>query len=755
MPHRKLTLLTTALLIFLAACSGGSSPSGSSGGIVPILQGIASPEDVAKQFLDNWKTANYQAMYNDLSVPSQQEYTFPVFQKIYQDAMSKIAPDQIAYVFNKTTLQGDSAAIAYDVTFTSAVFGTIADKDRTMRLVKTQNRWGVAWSSMDIVNGLVGGSQVVVKSKALPRGNIYDRNGQLLVEQNGTMIALYSARQDMVTESDCLELLAHVLKRRRYDLQKRFESYDPVTIFYLGEIDQETDTANSADLDQKCAVKRFPRDTRTYYGEGATSQLIGYIAYATQDQLNKLKAQGYREGDLVGQMGIEQLYEAALAGKPEQVLQVISPSNVVLRELGGRAGTTPQSVTLTLDKTLQMTAAQAMADAYNYAEGNWGGPTHSPGAGLVALNVKTGEVLAMVSWPFFDPSVYNGTDSPAPDEIAANVNDTRAPLRNRVVQDQYFPGSTFKIVTTAAAASEKMMTEPTFNCTLEWKGQQYGDTLPVRTDWRALESPDSDFSKPAGPVTMAQALMASCNPFFYEMGARLYTRAGANVLMNYARKMGFGVPTGIDLPETEAAGTLPNPTSVEQGINEAIGQGGVQVSILQMARMVAAVANGGTLYQPYLVEKVGGVDGQQATYTGQSKVAGQMELSEATLATIREGMCGVVSDMTYGTASFVFNGYTGNWEKYNAPYVACGKTGTAQSGRVEPYGWFVAYAPKDDPQIAVVAMVEYGREGSETAAPIVRRLLDTYFKAEQAPFPEWWNNLEYIALELKEGQTGG
>ncbi len=752
MPRRKLSVLTMVLLMFLAACGGPSSTTGGSS-IVPILQGSASPEDVAKGFLDNWKTANYQAMYSDLSEPSQQEYTFPVFQKIYQDAMSKIAPDQITYTFHDVTIQGASAAITYDVAFTSSLFGTIADDNRTMRLIKTQDRWGVAWSSMDIVNGLVGGSQVVVKSRALPRGNIYDRNGQLLVDQAGKMVAMYSAKQNMAGESDCVDLLARLLKRRRYDLQKYFDTQGIETIFYLGEIDQDTDTANSAELDQKCGVVRYPRDTRTYIGEGAAAHVTGYIAYATKDQLNALK--GYQEGDLIGQMGIEKAYESQLAGKPEQVLQVISPSNVVLRELGGRKGTTPQSVTLTLDRDMQMVAGQAMADAYNYAEGNWGGPTHSPGAGLVAIDIKTGAVLAMVSWPFFDPNVYNGTDSPAPNEINTNVQDPRAPLRNRTIQDQYFPGSTFKIVTTAASASEKMMTEPTFDCTLEWHGQQYGDTLPVRTDWRALEDPKSDFSKPAGPVTMAQALMASCNPFFYEMGARLYTKAGPNVLMNYARKMGFGVETGIDLPETEAAGTLPNPTSVEQGINEAIGQGGVQVSILQMARMVAGIANGGTLYQPYIVQQVGGVNGMPVTYSAQPKVVGQMGLSDATLATIREGMCGVISDMTYGTASFVFYGYTGNYKKYNAPYVACGKTGTAQSGRVEPYGWFVTFAPKDNPQIAIVAMVEYGREGSETAAPIVRRVLDNYFKADEAPFPNWWNTLEYIPLELKEGQTGG
>src|SRR3982751_3226509 len=130
MPRRKLTVLMTLLLTFLAACGGPSSQNGGSG-IVPILQGIASPEDVAKKFLENWKTANYQAMYGDLSPQSQQEYTFPVFQTLYQDAMSTIAPDQIAYTFKNVTLQGDSAAINYDVSFTSSLFGPIDDKDRT------------------------------------------------------------------------------------------------------------------------------------------------------------------------------------------------------------------------------------------------------------------------------------------------------------------------------------------------------------------------------------------------------------------------------------------------------------------------------------------------------------------------------------------------------------------------------------------------------------------------------------------------
>ncbi|MEZ4668100.1 MAG: penicillin-binding transpeptidase domain-containing protein [Anaerolineae bacterium] len=732
------------ILVGLAGC--GLAPADDAGSsIVPILQTTRGAQDVAMEFLDDWKISDYPAMYNHLSPQSQAEYTLPVFQKIYDDAMTSISPDEINYTIHEGKQQGASFALKYDVEFISPIFGTISDTGRVMRLVQNSGTWGIAWSSMDIVNGLAAGSRVVVTGRRQPRGNIYDQNGDLLVEEGGTVIALYSARQDMRTENDCLDLLAHVLKVRRYDLEQIFAVNNFETVFYLGEIDEDIDAVEGANLDQTCAVRRFPRQTRRYVGINAASHVLGFVAYITGEQLTALRNQGYKEGDLVGQLGIEQQYETELAGKSEQILQVISPSSVVLRELAGREGQSSQSVTLTLDRDLQLAAAQAMADAYTYAGGNWGNPAHSPGAGVVVLDVKTGAVRALVSWPQFDPHIFNGTDSPNGEEVGIIAQDPRQPLRNRVVQEQYFPGSTFKIVTTAAAASEGVMPESTFDCQLEWKGQQYGDTIPVRTDWRVMELPDSPFAKAAGEVTMAQALMASCNPFFYEMGARLFTERGPNTLADYARKLGFGSLTGIDLAG-EAFGSIPNPTSVEQGINEAIGQGGIQVSIIQMARMVAALVNGGKLYTPYVVEKVGGVGGKQVTFQAAPKVTADIGLSQTTLDIIHEGMCGVVSNTDLGTASFVFEG---------APYVVCGKTGTAQSGRVEPYGWFVAYAPADDPQIAIAGMVEFSREGSETIAPIIRRILDSYFNVEPAAFPRWWNNLEYIALEIPEGATGG
>jgi penicillin-binding protein 2 len=741
--HKFLSIL---LLALLAACSG----TGGEGAIaLPVIgQTSRGPEDVVKQFLDDWKAKNYAAMYAALSPQSQQFYTEAVFQTAYEDALNAINLSDMTYTLKETTLQGASAAVSYDVSLTSPTFGTISDNGRIMRLIQTANGWGIAWSNMDIVNGLTAGSRLDVQTRQPPRGNIYDRNGKLLVEEGATITALFGSQQDMPDVTACLDLLAHVLMRKEADLQTYFNNYNPETIFYLGEIDGDVEAQYGQQLQSTCATKSFPRTTRRYVGYGAAVHVTGYIGYPPQDELQSWEDRGYSPTDLVGRAGIEGDFQDQLAGQPEKILRIISPAGVVLRELGGKQGKEPQSVTLTLDRDLQLATASAIADAFSYAQASWSEAGRSPGAGAVVLDVKTGAVLAMVSFPFFDPGIFN-PDTPAlglnPNLIVDLQNDPRQPFTNRVVQQQYFPGSTFKLITTAAAASEGVMTEPTFDCQLTWDGKaKYGDTSSPRFDWRKYELPDSPVKNPAGEVMMWQALAASCNPFFYEMGARLFKK-DPNLLVSYAQKLGMGELTGIDMP-LEALGNLPPPTAVEQGINEAIGQGGIQVTILQMARMVASIANGGTLYRPYVMEKVGGDNGSQPSSQTAPQVVGSNGLSEETMNIIRQGMCAVTTDNHIGTAWFDFE---------NISYTVCGKTGTAQSGRLEPYGWFVAYAPADNPQIAIAAMVEYSREGSETAGPIVRRILDAYFKQTYAAYPKWWNIGPYHPLQIPDNETGG
>jgi cell division protein FtsI/penicillin-binding protein 2 len=743
-------LFCLGLVLWVTACSGSSRPS-EIGLAAPILQVSQSPEDAVRTFLDAWKATNYDNMYAALSPQSQSAYPLPVFKTSYEDAASAISLSGIEYTIKDAEVQGAAAAVHYDATFESPVFGTIDDPGRTMRVVQKPGGWGVAWSNMDIFDGLAAGSRLEVSSRRQPRGFIYDRNGKPLVEPVGTMIPMYVAKQDMPDVDACLDLLADVLMKQRYDLANLFEPYDPVTIFFVGTIDTETQTTRGAELESICGAYIYTensKDIRHYVLGGGAVHVTGYVGQIPAEELTAYENQGYSTGDLVGLAGIEKAYEAELSGQSAKVLQIVSSGGIILRELAGKEGTEPQSVTLTIDRDIQTATARALVSAFNYAENNWAAEGISPGAGVVVIDVKTGGILALASYPFFDPSIFD-PESPFENRgaiISQVYGDSRSPLRNRVVQEQYFPGSVFKIITLSAALSENVATEPTFYCDLTWDGRpDYGDTASPRFDWRSFELPESDFSSAAGELTPPQALTTSCNPFFYEMGARLFQK-DPTALVSYARDLGLGNATGIGSVFTEASGSLPSPTAVEQGINEAIGQGGIQVTILQMARLVASIANGGTLYKPYIVQQVGGDNGTTPIMTAEPVVVGDNGLSDEVMALVRQGMCAVTTDTVLGTAHFDF---------YDVTFTTCGKTGTAQSGRVEPYGWFVAYSPADDPQIAIAAMVEFSREGSETAGPIVRRILDAYYGQPAYPYPDWWFDNEYVPLEIPSNATGG
>lgn len=412
---RLLRGLIAAVVVFImAGCAGGGEAAP---GLVPILQGPQTPQDVATRFLDSWKAGDYPAMYALLSPQSQAEVSLPVFQTAYQDALAIINPTEITYAVLSSRIQGASAEVLYNLSFVAPVFGTIPDNERTLRLVQSGSGWSIAWSTMDIINGMASGSRVDLSSRRSPRAEIYDRNGSVLVEQGGTMIALYGAQQDMPDVSACLDLLARVLMRHRYDLEQYFGRFNAETLFYIGEIDAETDAAEGQTIRDTCGVSStFDRQTRRYVGYGGAAQVTGYISFIPQDEVENYAARGYESGELVGRTGVEREFEEFLAGAPEKVLRIISPANVVLRELAGRAGTDPLPVTLTIDRRLQMAAAQAVVDAYNYAypSGNWGSPVHSPGAGMVVLDVKTGAVRALVSFPYFDPGLFN-PDTPALD----------------------------------------------------------------------------------------------------------------------------------------------------------------------------------------------------------------------------------------------------------------------------------------------------------------------------------------------------
>ena len=232
---------------------------------------------------------------------------------------------------------------------------------------------------------------------------------------------------------------------------------------------------------------------------------------------------------------------------------------------------------------------------------NWGGIT--AGGALLALDANSGAILALASYPSFDPHLFNlNTEYNVLRALTRLNADPRAPFINKALAEQYTPGSVYKIVTALAAASEGFWSrDERFDCGYYWYGAKYGDSEPLRTDWRLLETPPKE---PAGSVNMAEALAASCNPFFYEMGARMYQRQ-PSLQIEYAQLLGFGKQTGIRGLGIEAAGDVAPPGEMAAAINNAIGQGNVAVTVLQMAQFTAAIANGGTLWQPYIARHIG------------------------------------------------------------------------------------------------------------------------------------------------------
>jgi penicillin-binding protein 2 len=330
---------------------------------------------------------------------------------------------------------------------------------------------------------------------------------------------------------------------------------------------------------------------------------------------------------------------------------------------------------------------------------------------IVALDPNSGQILAMVSWPTFDPNAFvSGLSS---EEWQTLANDPGRPLVNRAVQGAYPPGSVFKIVTMAAALEAGGFTpRSTFTCTGLWEG--LGPDWP-KTCW--VETGH-------GQINLIQALIVSCDVAFYDIGLALHN-LDSGLLPDYARQFGLGSPTGLEGLD-EATGLVPDDawktTALGEGlipgdsVNVAIGQGYLLTTPLQIAHMLAAVANGGTIYQPQILLKVAASSEEPEEFFA-PQIIGQLPVSPEHLAAIQEGLVGVVAS-PYGTAHEAFQGLEVS---------VAGKTGTAETGTGEPHAWFAGYAPADAPQIAVAVIVEYGGDGAKVAAPIFRQVIEAFF----------------------------
>ena len=455
--------------------------------------------------------------------------------------------------------------------------------------------------------------------------------------------------------------------------------------------------------------------TRRYVHGTLLPHVLGHVGFPDADQIQELEAQGFNAGTITGKAGIEASWNDTLAGRPGGRLSLLAANGARLRVLAEADARVPQSLWLTIDTDLQENIVRVLDEAYR--TNAWG--RVSFGASIVVMDVNSGEILAMVSYPSYEGNALN--PFPSIGRVSADkvleqlVNDERKPLINRPAQGLYPTGSVMKVLSAIAGLESGVYDESTrYFCTGSWT---YG--FDTRYDW---------LPGGHGLMSMRTGIANSCNPFFYEAGFRLNAE-DPYLLPAYAQKFGLGQLTGIGAVP-EVAGHIPNPDSVLQttglpwsyafAVNLSIGQGEVKITPLQMVRLYAAVANGGYLLRPQLAREYGLLD--QRTRVSGRDVMLDTQIDPSNLAIVQAGMCDVVASRS-GTAGIQF---------LYSPLLdvgVCGKTGTAQvSGDDElPHSWFLAYAPAKDPQIAIVTMIENAGEGSQVAAPLTRNILEYYF----------------------------
>ncbi len=512
-----------------------------------------------------------------------------------------------------------------------------------------------------------------------PRGVIYDRRNQPMVT-NRAAFTVGVLPMEVRDPEHLAEALAPVLGMDRAEILRRLDAgrqrpFEPVTLRRdVSKTVVMTLEEHRLDLPGVIVQAEPVRDQL----KGALAgHALGYLGEITEDELRTRP--NYRAGDLIGKAGVERVYDNVLRGSDGRLRVEVDAAGRPVRVLSREAARPGQSLVLNLDADLQAVAENAL--------GNRTGV-------VVAMDPRNGEILVLASHPTYDPGQFAGGISPA--NWKRLTGDRRLLLLNRATEGAYEPGSVFKVVTSLAALSEGVARRDTmFNCT--------GQLTLGRWIFRDLHA--------WGLINFMRGVAVSCNIVFWTVGGAL----GEARLHRYATMLGLGQNTGIDLP-TETTGTIPSaewkrktwkePWYPGDTLNMAIGQGYVLVTPVQVARMVSAVANGGTLVSPRLARRVVAPNGTE-TMALAPIASGKLTVPPDALATLREALRMVVESGS-GTAAAV-------------PGLAiAGKTGSAENPRGIPHAWFAGYAPADRPALVVVVFVEHGFRGGVTAAPIAK-----------------------------------
>jgi penicillin-binding protein 2 len=556
-------------------------------------------------------------------------------------------------------------------------------------------------------------NRVRVLDVVAPRGNILDSEGRNIITNRPSFNIVW-VKEDSPDPDEIIKKLSRILNEEIAVLLKRVrESLDNpryIPILLKEDIDWKTLVYienNHYDL-PGVRIEVLPR--RDYLHGDFGSHMIGYLGEINQAELDEKKWQKYQSGDLIGKRGLEKLYEEELRGDKGTTYMEVDAHGFEQRQLKGKKPLPGNDLQLTIDLDLQLEAEKAM-------EGKAGA--------VVAMDVNSGRILVFSSAPPIHLENFVGGISTK--NWQALLNDIKRPLVHKTIQGQYPPGSTYKIVTALAGLSKGVITPNTvFYCSgsMTFGNRKYGC-------WKESGH---------GAVSLHRALAESCDVYFYQVGLKV----GVDSLAEYAHRLGLGHKTGIEF-EYEKSGLIPTAAwkKLTKGVawqegetlSIAIGQGFNLVTPLQVSQMTTALANGGILYKPFLVERIIDPEGQ-VIKEFEPVVDVELVGMDKYLALIRDGLVGAVNDR-HGT---------GKTAKLKDVTVA-GKTGTAQVVTMEKFkevaeedvaykhrdhAWFTSFAPAEKPEIAVTVLVEHGGHGGSAAAPVAKKILVRYFAKKEA-----------------------
>ena len=491
------------------------------------------------------------------------------------------------------------------------------------------------------------------------------------------------------------------------------------------DIPREAVAEFSESSDKFPGINIVTEPVREYTSGTLASHILGYASTISSEEYETRK-DTYDQNDIIGKTGIEYVFEEYLKGQDGTKQIDMAVDGTITSEYTSEEAVAGSDVVLAIDSNLQQVTEQALeANIKKIASGGFGRAYNTNAGACVVMNVKTGEILAMASYPNYDPADFVGGIST--DKWNQYNTDSAKPLMNKAVQNSYEPGSIFKMVTAIAGLESGVITRTEkINDTGIYS--KYGDTWPC---WYY-----TDYHRGHGSLNVSQAIERSCNYFFYETGDRM----GIETLAKYARYFGLGQKTGVELP-SEASGAMATPEYAEtvgvtwtkgQTINASIGQGLDNFSPLQMAKYISMLANGGNDIDVTIIKSIIKPDGTEASREEINNFVNQklglvedeesedITISQETMKAVLEGMRSVTTDET-GTAYSRFQDFGVS---------VGGKTGSAESfdanGNEIVNAWFAGFAPYDDPEIAVVVMVENGGHGNYTAEAVVE-IMQEYF----------------------------